>query len=377
MHIYLDNGATTALDPLARKAMTDWLEEPAGNASSIHFAGRPSKHKIEDTRTHLSEILNCQPKEITFTSGGTESNNMALIGAALANKDRGNHIIISAMEHPSVLQSAKYIEQKGFRVDYVKPDTSGLITAEDIEPLISTETILVSVMFINNETGVIQPVEEIAQLCRDRNVLFHCDAVQAFGKVPLNMQDLKADLIAISAHKTHGPSAVGALFVRGGTALSAIHFGGGQEANRRPGTENVVGIVGFNAVLETLNQHLMTVEQVDELQILFEDLLQQEIPDCQIIAVDAPRSPFISQIAFPGISNDTLLMALDMEGIAASVGSACSSGSINRSHVLEAMDLPDKIIDSALRFSFSRYTSKDEVEQAANKIIKVVSRLEN
>ncbi len=256
MNIYFDNSATTPLDPLARKAMTDWMDKPTGNASSVHFAGRPAKYKIEEARTRLAEILSCQPKELTFTSGGTESNNMALVGAALANRDRGNHLIVSAVEHPSVLKSAKYLGQNGFLVNYLKPDKSGMITAEQIEPLITAETILISVMFINNETGVIQPVEEIARLSNEYDVLFHCDAVQAFGKVPFSMREFEADLVTISAHKIHGPSAVGALFVREGTPLSPIHFGGGQEANRRPGTENVVGVVGFNAVLESLNQHL-------------------------------------------------------------------------------------------------------------------------
>ncbi len=374
MKIYLDNSASTPLDENVKKALTSWSAQALGNPSSMHDAGRKSKSVIENVRHLAAEKLACAAKEIVFTSGGTESNNGAVIGAARANREKGNHLIVSAVEHPSVLQSARFLEKNGFEVDYIQPNSDGNIAIENIESLIRKETILISVMFVNNETGVIMPVREIGALCRKHHILFHCDAVQAFGKFPFSLADFPADLLSVSAHKIYGPAGIGALFIRSGTNIDPFMWGGAQESNRRAGTENSLGIAGFGAALEVLDESLAFWEKARQLQKIFEIQIKSALPDCVIIGKKSSRLPYISLLSFPGISNDSLLMALDMAGIAASAGSACSSGSIRRSHVLEAMNLPEKVMDGAVRFSFGKLTTRDEVNRAAEKIIELVKR---
>jgi len=375
MNIYLDNSASTPLDTRVTKAMFEWSEQHLGNPSSIHSAGRKTKNKIEQVRDLLARKLSCSSKEITFTSGGTESNNLALIGSALANRFKGNHLILSATEHPSVLNSTRFLTQNGFEIDFVKPDSNGTIQLENIESLFREATILVSVMYVNNETGAIFPVQEIAELCCNNHILYHCDGVQAFGKIPFSVQDIPVDLLSISAHKIYGPAGMGALFIRSNTIIEPLLLGGGQESNRRAGTENVQGIVGFGMALKILNESLEFAEKVQKLKDAFETQIRKEVPDTIILAEQTQRSPYISLLSFPGISNDTLLMALDMAGIAASAGSACSSGSIARSHVLEAMNLPEDVIDSAVRFSFSKYTTTEEISVAIEKLKQIVNEL--
>ena len=329
--IYFDNAATTRLDPLVLKAMLPYFTETYGNPSSIHYAGRKSKSIIEEVRHLTAEKLSCAAKEIAFTSGGTEANNWALIGAARANLNKGNHLIVSATEHPSILQSASFLEKNGFEVDFIQPNSDGNIAIENIEPLIRKETILISVMFVNNETGLILPVQEIGALCRKYHILFHCDAVQAFGKLPFSLADFPVDLLTVSAHKIYGPAGIGALFIRSGTQIDPLLWGGAQESNRRAGTENSFGIAGFGAALELLGESLAFQKQARQLQDTFENQIKSALADCTVIGEQTSRLPYISLLSFPGISNDSLLMALDMAGIAASAGSACSSGSIRRS----------------------------------------------
>ena len=375
MNIYLDNSASTPMDKAVKKVLTSWNNQHSGNPSSMHHAGRKAKIIIENTRRLLAQRLSCSAKEITFTSGGTESNNWALIGTALANRKKGNHLILSAMEHPSVLQSARFLEKNGFEVDYIQPDSGGNISPEKIQPLIRKETLLLSVMFVNNETGVCLPVYEVADLCRRHNLLFHCDAVQAFGKIPFSLRDFPADLLTVSAHKIYGPAGVGALFVRSGISIDPFVWGGGQEAGRRAGTENAIGIAGLGAAMEFLDESFAFYETAQKLRDRFEDRIQSTFSKVKIIGKESPRLPYISLISFPGISNESLLMAMDMDGIAASAGSACSSGSIRRSHVLESMNLPEKVIDGAVRFSYGKFTTMDEINRAADKTIALVNRM--
>lgn len=364
MQIYLDNAATTPVDDRVTKTMFEWQQNFFGNPSSPHRHGQASKIKLEEVRDSVAANLNCLSKEIVFTSGGTESNNKALIGACLANKEKGNHIIVSATEHPSVLDSIKYLEQHGFEVSYLKTGQNGSINLPQVEDSIQPNTILLSVMYINNETGSILPVKGIGKICKDKSIIFHCDAVQAFGKIELDVNELNVDLMSFSAHKIYGPKGVGGLFIRDGVALQQLGFGGGQEANKRPGTENLTGIVGLGKALELMAEHKQEWQRISLLRDTFESVLRVKIPGCEINSGEAQRSPYISNISFPGVDNQSLLLNLDMAGLSASVGSACSSGSINQSHVLQAMDLADDVINSAIRFSFGRFTTGQEIESA-------------
>ncbi len=375
MQVYLDFSATTPMAPEVNEAMYAWNREQFGNPSSIHRFGQASKVKLEACREQLAAHLNGLPKEIVFTSGGTESNNLALIGAAQAFRERGKHIIASAVEHPSVLESLKHLSDVGFEITYAYPDKDGRIGVSQIEPLFRDDTILVSLMMVNNETGIIHDVPSVAESCRAHNALLHVDAVQALGKVSFDLTKLPVHLLSVSGHKVYGPKGVGALFIRQGTPMERRHYGGGQEANRRGGTENLSGIVGFAKALELLERKSNDTEHARALQKHFENELKVRLPFIEIIGRDAPRSPFISKISFPGTNNEMMLLNLDMAGVAASVGSACSSGSIKPSHVLEAMHLPDVTMNSALRFSYGRYTSFDQMNFAIDKITEIAERL--
>jgi cysteine desulfurase len=373
MHIYLDNAATTPIDKRVTEAMFSWQENFFGNPSSPHRHGQASKIELENIRDLVASNLNCLSKEIIFNSGGTESNNKALIGACLANKEKGNHIIVSAIEHPSVLDSLKYLEKNGFEVSYLKPE-KGLINLKEIEETIQPKTILLSTMYVNNETGGLFPVAEIGKICKEKNILFHCDAVQAFGKIKLDVNKLNVDLMSFSAHKIYGPKGVGGLYIRDGIVLEPLAFGGGQEANKRPGTENLVGIIGLGKAVEQMKDYKQEWKQVIKLRDHFESTLMSKIPGSIINSNEMKRSPFISNISFPGIDNQSLLLKLDMAGLSASVGSACSSGSIKQSHVLKAMGLLENIINSAIRFSFGRFTTEAEIEKAIEIIVNIVKK---
>jgi cysteine desulfurase len=375
MKVYLDYSATTPLAPEVKQALHTFLEETFGNPSSPHRFGQRAKIVLEETRDLLAARLQCLPREIVFTSGGTESNNLALIGAATANRSQGNHLIISALEHASVLASARTLEKSGFDITWLESDSGGVIAAGAVEAQLRPSTILVSVMHVNNETGVINPVKEIAELCRDRGILYHIDAVQAFGKIPVSLADIPAALASLSAHKIYAPKGVGALFIRQGAAFDAILHGGPQEANRRPGTENMPGIAGFGAALHLPDNSIAEAERILGLQKYFEHRLMEWIPDCQIIGWNSPRSPYISNISFPGLSNESLLLNLDLAGIAASAGAACSSGSLRQAHVLKAMRLPDHVINGAVRFSFGRFTTMAEIDYTLSALKEIWQRL--
>jgi cysteine desulfurase len=359
--IYLDYAATTPIDPAVLMAMHTAEKRFFANASSIHSLGQLSKDKIEQARQAIAHLIKANPNEIVFTSGGTESNNLAVLGGALANKPNGNHIIATSIEHPSVLKVCNYLSNCGFDIDYITVDVDGKLNLNQLKTLVRSETILVSIMMVNNETGCILPIKEIGEFLSAKKIIFHIDAVQACGKLEISVEDLNADLLTISAHKIYGPKGIGALFIRKGTPLRNILFGGIQEVNRRPGTENIVAIVGFAEAVEQLVVHRSERKRVLNLRDHFEAELIRKIPQIQINGIKSPRIYSHSNIHFPFLTGDAMLMNLDMMGIAVSTGSACGSGSPSPSHVLSAMNFDKKRILNSIRITLGRYTTESEI----------------
>ncbi len=374
MDVYLDYAANTPIDPAVLKTMFDFKNSSFGNPSSPHRFGQKVKYAVENVRDIIARSLKCHPSEIIFTGGGTESNNLALIGAARMFPKGKNHLIVSAAEHPSVINSAKYLQSGGLEITFIKPDNSGQITTSLIKEHLKPQTAMISVMYVNNETGIINPVREISEFCNENDILFHCDAVQAFGKIPFDLNNLKADLLSLSAHKIYGPEGTGTLFVRKGIPVDSIIKGGAQEANLRAGTENVMGIIGMGKAVELFEINNYN-EHIIKMQHYFEENLKRTLKDIYIIGERTKRSHYISNIAFTGIDNAAMLLNLDLEGIAASTGSACSSGSLTKSRVLQAMRLPDDVINSAIRFSFGKQTTINELDYTLQKITEIVKRL--
>ncbi|WP_018133498.1 cysteine desulfurase family protein [Effusibacillus pohliae] len=373
--IYLDNAATTPLHPSVREAMTPYLEAEYGNPSSTHQPGRAARRAVERAREQVAKAIGADPADIVFTSGGTESDNAAIVGAALANRDKGRHLVTTAIEHHAVLHTCEFLEKMGFTVTYVPPDPDGIVPAEAVVAAIRPDTTLVSVMYVNNETGAIQPVGEIAQACAERGVLFHTDAVQAIGLLPVNVKETGIDMLSLSAHKLHGPKGVGALYVRRTAAWQPVLHGGSQERKKRAGTENVPGIVGLGAAIQRVLEHRQeNYQHIEQLRNRMLAILQEEV---DFLRVNSPaRSvPSILSVSFPGVAADTMLMNLDLEGIAAASGSACTSGSLQPSHVLTAMELGPHCVKSAIRFSFSEQNTIAEVETAARKTAAIARRL--
>jgi len=372
--IYLDYAATTPLDPAVINCMNDLAKNYFGNPSSVHAFGQRSKSIIEKARKRIAEAIGAQPKEILFTSGGTESDNMALVGAAIANRDRGRHIVTTRLEHPAVLETCKYLETTGFDITYLDVDTEGCLSIRQLERSISDETVLVSVMLANNETGVLFPVREIGEIIQQRNILFHSDGVQAFGKLHIDVTDLKLDLLSLSAHKIYGPKGIGALYIRSGSKLEKIFHGGAQESGRRAGTENVPAIGGFGEAVEQLAVQREERHRIKDLRDLLEKKLRELKSGILINGVKSERLYSHSNIFFPNISGENLLMKLDMNGIAVSTGSACSSGSMQPSHVLTAMGLSAERITNSVRISLGRFTTQEEIEFTLEKLAQVVNR---
>jgi len=376
MTIYLDHAATTPLHPRVCEAMQPYLKEHYGNPSSIHSLGRAARSAVEGARDVIAAFLGARPNQLVFTSGGTEADNLAIIGAAFANRQRGRHLITSQAEHHAVLNSCEFLEQNGFEVTYLPVDETGMVRLADLEQALRPDTILVSIMWANNEVGTIQPIEAIGRLLRDRRILFHTDAVQAFGLLPIDVSRLPVDLLSASAHKINGPKGVGLLYVAAGVKLSPILFGGAQERNRRAGTENVAGIVGMaeavklaHAEMEQRRNHYAKLRQA-----MIETWRAAEIP----FAVNGhpdQHLPHILNVSFPGTDTETMLFNLDLAGIAAASGSACSSGSLEVSHVLRAMCLDESRSGSAIRFSFGLGNTLEEVRQAAEKAAEIAKQL--
>jgi cysteine desulfurase len=363
------------MDPEVVKIVQDHSTQFYGNPSSIHSTGQKSRVEMEKARGVIAASLGAKPGEIVFTSGGTESDNMAIIGAALANKHRGNHIISTRIEHPAVLESLSYLAQSGFAIDYLDVDEQGKMNPAQLKRLVTDKTILVSVMMANNETGHILDLPMIAEVLADTDILFHTDAVQAYGKIDFKVNDLAVDLAAISAHKIYGPKGIGALYIRQGVRVNRISFGGTQEVNRRAGTENLQGILGFAAAARLMEQKTDERNQIKELRDLFEQLLVEKIDGVIIHGRECDRLFSHANVYFPQISGDTMLMSLDMSGIAVSTGSACSSGSTKPSHVLTAMGLDTENIRNSVRFSFGRYNTEEDVYYTLEEITRIYDRM--
>lgn len=375
-NIYFDNAATTRLDDEVLKQMMPYLKENYGNASSIYKIGRESKNAIEDAREQVAKILNCNPSEIYFTAGGSESDNTAIKGIARANKNKGNHIITSKIEHPAVLETCKELEKEGFEVSYINVNNKGIIDLEELKKSIKQSTILISVMFANNEIGTIQPIEEIGHIAKENNIYFHTDAVQAVGSIKIDVQKLNIDSLSLSGHKFYGPKGIGSLYVRKGINFQKYISGGHQERGKRAGTENVAGIVGLGKALEmaysTLEEHN---KKIKELRDYYEKQVIEKIPYIKINGDTNNRLVGNSNISFRFIEGESLLLNLDLKGICASSGSACTSGLLDPSHVLLAIGLPHEIAHGSLRISIGKYNTKEEIGYLIENLVVIVNRL--
>ncbi len=369
MNHYLDHNATTRLLPEAYDAMTLAAKEAWANPSSLHEPGRKAKQFIETAREDLAALIHAEPSEIVFTGGGTESCNFALFGAVNAMKDKGRHIIVSTIEHPAVKSGAKALEEQGWEVSWIQPDSDGTIDPAAIEKVLRADTVLCAVMMANNEVGTVQPIREINALLRSRGVLFFCDMTQGLGKLSVDLSQTPVDLAAFVAHKIGGPKGVGALYIRKGLKIESLLRGGGQERGLRGGTENVPGIAGFGAAAKYWKEH--GDEERAHMQLLRNSLqteLLRRIPGLKITAVGVPRLPNTLHVSFAKARGDILVMALDLRGISASAGSACASGSIKPSEVLLAMGRSPEEAISALRFSFGFGNTMEEIPLIADAI---------
>jgi len=371
--VYLDNNATTPVLPEVFEAMRPYFAEHFGNASSIHHHGQETRAAVERARESVAVLLGCRSSEIVFTSGGTEGDNLAISGLTRA----GDHVISSTIEHHAVLNSCKHLEALGCEVTYVPVDGRGLIDPDDVRCVLRPNTKLITIMMANNETGVLQPVEEIGEIAAEADVYFHTDAVQAAGKVPIDVKRLGCDLLSISGHKLHAPQGVGALYVGKGTFLQPMFYGGSHERSRRAGTENVPGIIGLGIAAELARAALERgdLEQMSAMRDRIEQKILSEVEATGVNGEGAPRVPNTTNIHFDYIEGEALVIALDLKGLAVSTGAACSSGAIEPSHVLTAMGLPPEIARASLRFSLGKQNTPDDVEFALNLVPQTVARL--
>ncbi|MFZ5800435.1 MAG: cysteine desulfurase NifS [Candidatus Omnitrophota bacterium] len=374
--IYLDYAATTPTDPEVVKVMQPYFTEKFGNPSSIHYFGREAKAAVEESRALLAEFLGAKPEEIIFTSGGTESDNYALIGAASALQAKGNHIIISAIEHHAITEPAKTLEKKGFKVTLLKVDKSGLVDPADVKKAITDKTILISIMHANNEIGVIQPIAEIGKLARESGIYFHTDAVQSVGHIPVNINELNVDLLSLSAHKFYGPKGVGALYARKGTRIQRFLEGGDQERGRRASTHNTPGIVGLGKAVELCKNNMeLEIKTQSQLRDRLIKEIPEKIPEVQLNGHPSKRLPNNVNFSFKYIEGESMLLNLDMLGIAASTGSACTSTSLEPSHVLLAIGLPHEMAHGSLRITLGRWTLEQDLDYLLEHLPKVVDKL--
>lgn len=358
----MDNAATTPVSPAVLEKMLPYFSECYGNANSIHSTGLDARKALNAARKKIATALNCNPEEVYFTSGGSESDNWALKGVAFANRKKGNHIITSAIEHHAILHTCEWLEKQGFEITYVPVDADGLVNPADVEAAITDKTILISIMAANNEIGTIEPIEEIAKIAHAHHVLFHTDAVQAIGAIPVDVRAIGCDLLSLSGHKFHGPKGVGALYIKQGTRIDNLIHGGAQERGRRASTENVAGIVGMAEAIELATANIP--EKAARISALRDQLIDglTALPYVRLNGHRTKRLPGNVNVSVRFIEGESLLLRLDLAGVAASSGSACTSGSLDPSHVLLAIGLPHEIAHGSLRLSLSDTTTQEEVD---------------
>jgi cysteine desulfurase len=380
-NIYLDYNATTPIDPRVLEEMMPYLSENYGNPSSIHSFGRKGKEALDKAREQVSQLISASPKEIVFTSGGTQAANFAIKSTARSLlREKGSHIVTTRVEHECVLESLKFLEKEGFQVTYLGVNSDGLIDLEELKEAITDETILVSCMYANNETGVIFPIDKIAEIVKERGVIFHTDAVQAAGKIDIDLQEIPADLLSISAHKFYGPKSVGALFIRNSfsqqISLTPLIHGGGQERGKRSGTENIPGIVGLGSASDIASNEMRQDEsRIIELRDQLFQSITQDIEGVKLNGILERQLWNTLNLSIEGVEGESLSMNLDIEGVAVSTGSACSEGTVDPSHVLSAMGLSKGEAASSIRISLGRFTEKEEIDYIASIFPMIVERI--
>lgn len=374
--IYLDNAATTRTAPEVVEAMLPYFSELYGNPSSIYSIAQKSKEAITKGREQIAAVLGTNSENIYFTAGGSESDNWALKATFDAFKSKGNHIITTKIEHHAILHTCEYLEKQGARITYLNVDKNGVVDLEELKAAITPETILISVMFANNEIGTIQPIKEIGKIAKEHNILFHTDAVQAFGQVPINVDELGVDMLSSSGHKINGPKGIGFLYIRKGVKIRSFIHGGAQERKRRAGTENVPGIVGYGKAAEMAASTMpeRTAKEIELRDYMISRILK-EIPLCRLNGDPVKRLPNNVNISFEFIEGESMLIMLDMNGICASSGSACTSGSLDPSHVLLAIGLPHEVAHGSLRLTLGADTTKEDIDFTVDKIKEIVAKL--
>ncbi len=374
--VYFDYAATTPTDPEVLAAMQPYFFEKSGNASSLHAYGQEAKKAVEDSREMLAEFIGAKPEEIVFTSGGTESDNFALLGTAYALEKKGNHIITSAIEHHAIIEPLKFLEKKGFKITYLKVDKDGLVSEQDLKEAITDKTILVSIMQANNEIGTLEPIAELGKIVKEKGIYFHTDAVQTIGHIPVDVDELNVDLLSLSAHKFYGPKGVGALYIRKGTRLETFMRGGDQEKGRRGSTYNTTGIVGLSKAIELCQKNM---KNEIKFQGALRDKLIQEIParisEVRLNGHPLKRLPNNVNFSIKYIEGESMLLSLDLLGIACSTGSACTSSSLEPSHVLLAIGLDHETAHGSLRITLGRWTKEADIDYLLEKLPLVVQKL--
>ncbi len=376
--IYMDNASTTKISPEVLDSMMPYLKTEYGNPSSIYSLGRESRKAIENAREQVSKVLQCDTNEIYFTSGGSESDNWAIKGIAFANEKKGKHIITTNIEHHAVLHTCEYLKKYGFEITYLPVKSNGIIDINDLKNAIRKDTTLISIMYANNEIGSIQPIKEIGEIAREKNIYFHTDAVQAIGNIPIDVNELNINLLSLSAHKFHGPKGVGVLYIRKGVNISNMIHGGGQEHAMRAGTENVASIVGLGKAIEIATKDIQKKSQyIINLREKLIKGIMNSIPDTILNGDSIDRLPGNINVCFKYIEGESILLMLDIKGICASSGSACTSGSLNPSHVLLAIGLPHEIAHGSLRLTLSEENTQEEIEYVLETLPPIIQNLRN
>ncbi len=376
MRVYLDNNATTKMDNEVFEAIGPYLTEYYGNASSLHLFGKETNKAMNESRETIAKYLGCEPNEIIFTASGSESDNLAIRGIARAYKNRGKHIITSPIEHPAIKNTLKDLQDEGYEVTTLHVNKDGVIDVEELKKAIKDDTILITIMHANNETGAFQPIKEIGKIAKENRIIFHVDAVQTMGKVDIKPKEMGIDLLSFSGHKFYGPKGVAALFWRNGVRFGKVLTGGGQEGKRRPGTSNVPGMVGMAKALEISYRDMEAeFKREEELRDYFEAEVLKRIPEVVINAKNTKRLPGTSSITFKYLEGESILLSLSYKGIAVSSGSACSSDDLQASHVLLAMGIAPEFAHGTIRFGLGKYNTKEEIDYTLDSLVEVIERL--